>query len=147
MSAPFQWLQRGAQGGRSVWCYAPFSLSRPLSVILLHFFPWQNMGLVAVSGLLETRAVFELSRAVVGACLPLTFLAFAPLWLVLEAGQFEESWSYFSFASQTIRMLESGAAPRDMFASLLGGRWAQNSERSFRALALWRFQFQGACSR
>lgn len=50
---------------------------------------------------------------------------------VLEAEQLEESRSYFSFASQAVRMLESGAVLLDTFSFLLGGRRAQNSEGSF----------------
>lgn len=62
----------------------------------LEFIPCQNTGLVAVSacsGSLgdQSWAGFELSRAMVGAHLPLVHLAFPPLLPALEAEWFEES--------------------------------------------------------
>lgn len=123
------------KGGQSMWCCAPFSLSGLLTVILLQFIPWQIWGWwlsVLAGGHWRPELVSSSAELWWGPSSPGISNLPTP---VLEAEQLE-SWSYFSFASQTIRMLESGAVLWDTFSFPLGGRRAQNSEGSFRVLAL-----------
>lgn len=101
--------------------------------IELYSLPEYGVGgsVSACGGLLGGQAGFKLSRAVMGAHLSLACLAFPLLQPTWKQKSLKRMEAIFSFASQTIRMLESDGVLREMFASLLCRHRAQNLGGSF----------------